>query len=185
MVRSNKKSLIRPLYLGVLPCLLSFIQEALMKHIALIAAAAFAMVGCATNNTTPVNDTKPMAQGEHKRYHHGGEHRGEQGRRGPAHPHTFSCEQGASVVAKYNPDTEIATLNVTAPTLSLSNQTIELKHAVSGSGERYVNDANPASVYEWHTKGKDGIFSVNVNNKDYSLSCEAVHPTTRPARVAQ
>lgn len=158
-----------------------------MKHIALIAAAAFAMVGCATNNATPVNsDATAMAHGEAKRGHHHGEHkRGEHGRRGPAHSHAFSCEQGASVVAKYNADTEIATLNVTAPTLSLNNQTIELKHAVSGSGERYVNDANPASIYEWHTKGKDGIFSVKVNNKDYSLNCEAVRPATRPARVAQ
>lgn len=154
-----------------------------MKHLLLATAvAAVALTGC--NNIqfqSPIKkvDAKPMVEHEHKKGEH---HHGK-----PMHKHhhkgatfQYKCESKASLAVKYDSDNELANVNVTAPTLGLTDQDIQLQLAPSASGERYVNDTNPASIYEWHAKGHEGVFSVNVGGKDYDLSCEAVKPANHP-----
>lgn len=142
-----------------------------MKKFALVAmAAAVAMVGCTTNNTKPVHDSKTVVnhdKGDMKRKKHGD------------HPHVYQCEnavdasKSALVVAKYNPKADTALVNITAPQLGLQRADVEMKLAVSGSGNRYVNDTNPASLYEWHANGNEGVLTVTVNAADYQYNCVA------------
>lgn len=152
-----------------------------MKHLALVAAiSTLAMVGCTTNNTTPVNKDSRMVSGQgemHRGHHaHGGRH--QEGRGSRARQPVYQCEQGTTIAERRTPNSDIISLTVNAPTLSLSNQVIELKQATSGSGERFVNDTNPASIYEWHAKGPEGVFTVTVNNQEYNYICQAANPRT-------
>ncbi len=142
-----------------------------MKKFALTAmVAAVAMVGCTTNNTTPVQDSKTVVKHDKddvKRKKHG------------AHPHHYQCANAvdssktAHVVAKYQPKSDTALLNVTAPQLGLERSDVEMKLAVSGSGNRYVNDTNPTSLYEWHSKASEGVLTVTVNGAEYQYNCVA------------
>lgn len=150
-----------------------------MKHLALVAAiSTLAMVGCTTNNTTPVNkDSSRMVNQEHRGHHARGE-RGQRGEHSGRGLNAYQCEQGTTITERRTPNNDIITLDVNAPTLNLANQTIELKQVTAGSGERFINDMNPASVYEWHAKGGEGIFAVTVNGQEYTYACQAARPRT-------
>lgn len=149
-----------------------------MKHFALIAAiSAVALVGCANPVTKPTQaDATPMSKPAHGHHHghaHGKPHGYGHEHHDGHHMAYFTCDQNANVIAKYNAETEIATLKITAPTLGFDKQAVQLKHSPSASGERYVNDVNPANVYEWHAKGDMGMLSIKVDNKEYHLNCES------------
>ncbi|MDO4450898.1 MAG: MliC family protein [Moraxella sp.] len=141
--------------------------------------SALVMTGCAsTTSNTAESATKHPKEMHHK---HGEKH-GEKHSKKPKHPHgemveKYTCEQDASVIAKYNPDTETALLDITAPSLSLSNAEVEAKIAPSASGMRFVNDVNPASKYEWHAKGNIAVLDVTTaNGQTYSINCEGSRP---------
>lgn len=90
---------------------------------------------------------------------------------------SYVCDQDANIVANYNPDTEQALLNITAPSLSLNGADVELRLAPSASGMLFVNDVNPDSKYEWHTKGKLGMLDITTaDGTVYSLKCEGTRP---------
>lgn len=141
-------------------------------------------------------DKKDWKKGEYKHKHeHKGEHKGEykgehkhgkhHGHHGfnPHHAHIYTCEANAKVSAVYNPHNETAQLTVTAPAWKLDNATIkDMTLSPAASGELYVNNKNPATGYQWHTKGEMGVLSVTVNGKTHSVNCEgkpmpANHPT--------
>lgn len=86
----------------------------------------------------------------------------------------YRCTENATVVADYLPKDGIAKLLVNAPSWKINNQTITMTSAVSGSGARFVNDTNPNSLYEWHTKGRDGLLSVKIAGSTYTLTCSEV-----------
>lgn len=134
--------------------------------IATLAVSALTLTACATNKA-PNQDVR-RAHG----HHHGADMKGHHHHM----PVAYQCEDNTKVVAKYQPNADRATINVTAPSLSLDNQEIELKTTVSASGTRYLNDTNPASIYTWHIKGHDGVLSVKVDDKEYNYSCEVKHP---------
>lgn len=85
----------------------------------------------------------------------------------------FTCSDNAKITAKYPANQNRAILTVTAPTWQLTNQEIILEQATSGSGMRYINHTNPASLYEWQSKGvgSDNILSATANGKTFVLSC--------------
>ncbi len=143
-----------------------------MKNIALVALAlsALAITGCNSTAMTNVKEKMPFG----KKHEQKAEGKKEQ--RPADHAHTYQCDKDAVILAKYNPEQELALLDVTAPSLGLKNQSIELKQATSGSGVRYVNDKNPASVYEWHANGRDGILTVKAGGKEYELTCQGAKP---------
>lgn len=86
---------------------------------------------------------------------------------------SFTCESDASLNAQYATNGDWANLTITMPQLGLQNQAVTLKSAVSGSGARFVNDTNPNSTYEWHTKGDMGILSVvAADGNEYTVSCQ-------------
>lgn len=156
-----------------------------MKHLVVVTAlSALALTGCnSIQNPFNKTETKPVVKHE-KGDHHEQEH----GERKPMHhkhhhhdaTFKYACEQKAVLAVKYDSENDMADLKVTAPTLGLKDADIQLQLAPSASGERYVNDTNPASIYEWHAKGYEGNFSVTVNDKEYSLSCNAIKPADHP-----
>lgn len=132
-----------------------------------------ALTGCAKDTAT---ETSTPTQAEHVKggkphHHHTHMDKKGHGYQG-THPHFYVCEKDVKLIAHPDTESEIMKINVTAPSLKLERQDIELKLAPSASGERYVNDTNPASIYEWHAKGHEGVFSVNVGGTDYQYSCE-------------
>lgn len=163
-------------------------KELFMKQLLLVTAlSAIALTGCnSLQSPFKKADSQPVvahekADGEH----HGKGHHDRHGK--PMHhkhhddvTFQYKCEQKAHLEVEYDSEDEMADIEITAPTLGLIDQDIQLKLAPSASGERYINDTNPASLYEWHAKGGEGIFSVTVNEKEYSLSCTAVKPANHP-----
>lgn len=141
-------------------------------------AIAVAITGCASNQTQAPTEEGRMMQGKHEGRHHGdhdkhGKHEGH-GKGKPGKDNlvaNYTCTDGATVIAKYNPKDDNALLTINAPTWKLTNQDITFKSAVSGSGMRFVNETNPQSLYEWHSNGRDGILTVKVNGQDHSLTC--------------
>lgn len=126
-----------------------------MKKLALVATAtALVLVGCNSVNPDVNNNQVTTVQ-----------------------PHGYECQAAngtdrASLMVNGMKNNDIISVTVNVPTLSLNNQTIELKSAVSGSGERYMNDKNPASTYEWHTKGGEGVFSVMAGGQEFNYLCQ-------------
>lgn len=139
------------------------------------------LTGCAkdtaTETSTPTQTEHVKGDKPHSHYHAHMDKKGH-GYQG-THPHFYICEKEVKLVAHPDTESEIMKINVTAPSLGLERQNIELKLAPSASGERYINDTNPASIYEWHAKGHEGIFSVNVDGTDYAYHCK-IKPT-RPS----
>lgn len=150
-----------------------------MKKLILGTALLAVLAGCTTSPTTTQKpNAKPVPHHPsynpdapyHKdAHHHKGMKKGE-------HPAVYECDKNTQIAAKYNADTQIAKLYITAPALGLNGQEVELKQAVSASGSRYVNDKNPASVYEWHTKGANGMLNIVAGKKQYSYTCNEVYP---------
>ncbi|WP_296242881.1 MULTISPECIES: MliC family protein [unclassified Psychrobacter] len=86
---------------------------------------------------------------------------------------TMTCEDGGQVLAAYSNKGQMANLNVSLPKIGLNNQKMTLNQAVSGSGARYVNNADPKVSYEWHTKADYGVMSVGMaNGQTYSVNCK-------------
>lgn len=84
----------------------------------------------------------------------------------------YTCDTKATVMAKYDNATETAILQVNIPSWKLVNQDIILSQAPSASGVRYVNDSNPASVYEWFMKGDESLLSVIIGGKEHTIFCQ-------------
>lgn len=143
-------------------------------------ALSLAATGCTTLKSAEESKPQPVKSGQHKPHYDANapyhKNHPKKGMKKGEHPNVYMCEQNTKVAAQYNADTDIATLYITAPTLSLADQKIELKRAVSGSGVRYINDKNPASIYEWHTKNKDGILTVTASGNAYNFVCEQKYP---------
>ncbi|WP_019672594.1 MliC family protein [Psychrobacter lutiphocae] len=89
-------------------------------------------------------------------------------------PEHFVCEDNGSVLAKYSIDGEEAMLNVSLPKANWNNQTLTMQIAPSGSGARYVNNANQNVTYDWHTKADMGIMTLTwANGNEYSVNCQS------------
>lgn len=134
-----------------------------MKKLVIAATTVFALTGCSSMGETMMAG-KTMTGHEHAHHNHS-DHNSKVNYVCPAH-------SDAHVHAEYNPQSEIATLSITAKNLGLDHQKVMLKQAVSASGARYVNDLNPHTIYEWHTKGNDGILTITTPTGEYQIYCQ-------------
>ena len=122
-----------------------------MKKLLAVAPFAVLLAACATNaptTTTPTTNTQQVVQ-------------------------SFTCEDNGQITAAYTADGQAANLNVTLPKVGLNNAKVSMKQAVSGSGARYVNDVNPKTAYDWHTKADYGIMTIKSDNgQEYQVNCQ-------------
>lgn len=122
-----------------------------MKKLLAVAPFALLLSACATNaptTTTPETSTQPVVQ-------------------------SFTCEDNGQLTAVYTANGQTANLNVTLPKVGLTNAKITMEHAVSGSGARYVNNVNPKTTYDWHTKADYGIMTIKSDNgQQYQVNCQ-------------
>ncbi len=122
-----------------------------MKKLLAVAPFALLLSACATNaptTTTPETNTQPVVQ-------------------------SFTCEDNGQLTAAYIANGQTANLNVTLPTVGLTNAKITMEQAVSGSGARYVNNVNPKTTYDWHTKADYGIMTIKSDNgQQYQVNCQ-------------
>lgn len=129
------------------------------KLLACTTLTALAITGCATSpantQTTSANTTADNTQ--QKRL-----------------IATYQCDDNASVIANYQPQSDRAVLSINVPSWKLLNQEITMNSAVSGSGMRFVNHTNPNSLYEWHAKGRDAILAVTIAGTEHTLACRGV-----------
>lgn len=127
--------------------------------------SVIALVGC----TTPHHHAKGDNPHAHAhKYHKHGKHKGTF--------QTFQCESGAKVSVHGLPKQDAAMLHIHAPSWNLSGEHIKMTAAPAASGERFINESNPASKYSWHSKGNIGVLSVELGGKSHSLNCEEVAP---------
>ena len=122
-----------------------------MKKLLAVAPFAVLLAACATNaptTTTPDTNTQPVVQ-------------------------SFTCEDNGQLIAVYTENGQAANLNVTLPKVGLTNAKITMEHAVSGSGTHYVNNVNPQTTYDWHTKADYGIITIKSDNgQEYRVNCQ-------------
>ncbi len=122
-----------------------------MKKLLAVAPFALLLSACATNaptTTTPDTNTQPVVQ-------------------------SFTCEDNGQLTAAYTANGQTANLNVTLPKVGLTNAKITMEQAVSGSGARYVNNVNPKTTYDWHTKADYGIMTIKSDNgQQYQVNCQ-------------
>ncbi|WP_426241002.1 MliC family protein [Psychrobacter sp. TWP2-1-2] len=122
-----------------------------MKKLLAVAPFALLLSACATNaptTTTPETNTQPVVQ-------------------------SFTCEDNGQLTAAYTANGQTANLNVTLPKVGLTNAEITMEQAVSGSGARYVNNVNPKTTYDWHTKADYGIMTIKSDNgQQYQVNCQ-------------
>lgn len=122
-----------------------------MKKLLAIAPFVALLAACATSaptTTTPPTNTQQVVQ-------------------------SFTCQDNGQITAAYTADGQIANLNVTLPKVGLNNAKVSMKQAVSGSGARYVNDVNPQTTYDWHTKADFGIMTIKSDNgQEYQVNCQ-------------
>ncbi len=122
-----------------------------MKKLLAVAPFALLLSACATNapiTTTPETNTQPVVQ-------------------------SFTCEDNGQLTAAYTANGQTANLNVTLPKVGLTNAKITMEQAVSGSGARYVNNVNPKTTYDWHTKADYGIITIKSDNgQEYRVNCQ-------------
>ncbi|KRG34605.1 MULTISPECIES: MliC family protein [Psychrobacter] len=122
-----------------------------MKKLLAVAPFALLLSACATNapiTTTPETNTQPVVQ-------------------------SFTCEDNGQLTAAYTANGQTANLNVTLPKVGLTNAKITMEQAVSGSGARYVNNVNPKTTYDWHTKADYGIMTITSDNgQQYQVNCQ-------------
>ncbi|WP_201539633.1 MliC family protein [Psychrobacter sp. 1044] len=122
-----------------------------MKKLLAVAPFALLLSACATNaptSTTPETNTQPVVQ-------------------------SFTCEDNGQLTAAYTANGQTANLNMTLPKVGLTNAKITMEQAVSGSGARYVNNVNPKTTYDWHTKADYGIMTIKSDNgQQYQVNCQ-------------
>ena len=122
-----------------------------MKKLLAVAPFALLLSACATNaptTTTPETNTQPVVQ-------------------------SFTCEDNGQLTAAYTANGQTANLNVTLPKVGLTNAKITMEQAVSGSGARYVNNVNPKTTYDWHTKADYGIMTITSDTgQQYQVNCQ-------------
>jgi len=122
-----------------------------MKKLLAVAPFALLLSACATNApTTTISETntQPVAQ-------------------------SFTCDDNGQLTAAYTANGQTANLNVTLPKVGLTNAKITMEQAVSGSGARYVNNVNPKTTYDWHTKADYGIMTITSDNgQQYQVNCQ-------------
>ena len=122
-----------------------------MKKLLAVAPFALLLSACATNaptTTIPDTNTQPVVQ-------------------------SFTCEDNGQLTAAYTANGQTANLNVTLPKVGLTNAKITMEQAVSGSGARYVNNVNPKTTYDWHTKADYGIMTIKSDNgQQYQVNCQ-------------
>ncbi|WP_201574798.1 MliC family protein [Psychrobacter sp. H8-1] len=122
-----------------------------MKKLLAVAPFAVLLAACATNaptTTAPSTDAQQVVQ-------------------------SFTCEDDGMVTAAYSASGQAAKLNVTLPKVGLNNAEVMMEQAVSGSGARYVNNVNPKTTYDWHTKADFGVMTITSDNgQTYSVNCE-------------
>lgn len=127
------------------------------KLLACTTAIALAITGCATSPTSTQTNTTNTTSVQQKRL-----------------LATYQCDQNASVIANYQPESDRAVLSINVPSWKLNNQEITMNSAISGSGMRFINHTNPNSLYEWHAKGRDAILSVTIAGTEHTLACRGV-----------
>ncbi|OAV01714.1 MULTISPECIES: MliC family protein [Moraxella] len=154
-----------------------------MKKLLLSSAAVMmAITGCTTPSTVsvPANQAGvvvvPTAGTHHGAHHHGTHH--QHGVYGQDITAVYQCDEGAKVVANYQPENDRAVLTVSAPTWHLHNQEIVMRPATRGSGMRFINDTNPNSVYDWHAQRSEALLSVILGEtgQEYTLNCRTNSP---------
>lgn len=125
-----------------------------MKKLLAVAPFAVLLSACATN--APTSTTTTTANGSANNQ-----------------VQTLTCEDNGKVTAAYTESGQIANLNVSLPKVGLNNAKISLKQVVSGSGARYVNDTNPKTTFDWHTKADYGIMTISSDKgQQYSVNCQ-------------
>ena len=150
-----------------------------MKKLLLSSAAVMmAITGCTTPSTVsvPANQAGVVVVPTAGTHHHGTQH--QHGVYGQDITAVYQCDEGAKVVANYQPENDRAVLTVSAPTWHLHNQEIVMRPAVRASGMRFVNDTNPNSVYDWHAKSSEALLSVILGEtgQEYTLNCRTNSP---------
>lgn len=154
-----------------------------MKKLLLSSAAVMmAITGCTTPSTVsvPANQAGvvvvPTAGTHHGVHHHGNHH--QHGVYAQDITAVYQCDEGAKVVANYQPENDRAVLTVSAPTWHLHNQEIVMRPDTRGSGMRFVNDTNPNSVYDWHAQRSEALLSVILGEtgQEYTLNCRTNSP---------
>lgn len=124
-----------------------------MKKLLAVAPFAVLLAACATNAPTTTTTTASASANNQVQ--------------------TLTCEDNGKVAAVYTANGQVANLNVSLPKVGLSNAKISLKQVVSGSGARYVNDTNPKTTFDWHTKADSGIMTISSDNgQQYSVNCQ-------------
>ena len=123
-----------------------------MKKLLAVAPFAVLLAACATNapttTTTASGSTNNQVQ-------------------------TLTCEDNGKVTAAYTANGQIANLTVSLPKIGLNNAKISLKQVASGSGARYVNDTNPKTTFDWHSKADQGIMTISSKKgQQYSVNCQ-------------
>lgn len=122
-----------------------------MKKLLAVAPFAVLLAACATSaptTTAPMTAAKPVVQ-------------------------SFTCEDGGMITAAYTANGQAVNTNVTLPKVGLNNAKITMEQAVSGSGARYVNNVNPKTTYDWHTKADYGILTIKSDNgQQYQVNCQ-------------
>ncbi|WP_296244862.1 MULTISPECIES: MliC family protein [unclassified Psychrobacter] len=122
-----------------------------MKKLLAVVPFAVLLAACATSaptTTAPTINSQPVVQ-------------------------SFTCEDNGQITAAYTANGQVANLSVTLPKVGLDSAKVSMKQAVSGSGARYINDVNPQTTYDWHTKADYGIMTIKTGNgQEYQVNCQ-------------
>lgn len=173
-----------------------------MKKLLIVSgiASAIALTGCATQ----------QSHGDMKHTHKDGYHHHHKGDKKDMHHHhhhhkdgkydsknnhlfqAFQCENNTNLTVHYLPSQDKAMTHINAPAWKLDGIHIDMQAAPAASGQRFENTTNPASHYEWHSKGDIGVLSVTTGNQTHSVNCEKTefkhpefkHPKAHDARYA-
>ncbi|WP_019519674.1 MliC family protein [Faucicola boevrei] len=91
-----------------------------------------------------------------------------------ANSQTFKCDNNAEVVSVVTErdGANYANIQITAPSLSLNQAPVQLKQAVSASGERY-SVSNSTTGYDWHMKGNEAVLTVTSQGQEFNFGCMA------------
>lgn len=121
-----------------------------MKKLLAVMPFAVLLAACATNapTTTPTTNAQPVVQ-------------------------SFTCEDNGMITVAYTANGQAVNANVTLPKVGLKDAKVTMEQVVSGSGARYVNNVNPKTTYDWHTKADYGVLTITSDNgQQYKVNCE-------------